>query len=312
MNCEWAKGFQPVDIRTWAALLISIGLPFVQVVPASAATLDRVRQTGKLMLGYQTDAQPFSYKGGDGQVTGYSVALCERVAEEVKAQLGVAELAIEWVPVSLEDSFGAVAQGKIDLLCAAETETLERRKQVSFSLPIFPSGTAALLRADAPAPLQDVLAGRPQSGPIWRGSPARILEAKTFSAVAGTKTESWLRGRLKDFQLDARVVPVDSYAAGIARVLDHSSDVFFGDRPILADAIAEGSSAGEVVVIDKLFTYEPIALPLARNDDDFRLAVDRALSQFFRSDEFREVYRKWFGTPDEGALAFFRQTAIPE
>ena len=312
MTCEWAKGFQRVDIKTWAALLISIGLPFAQIVPASAATLDRVRQTGKLMLGYRDDARPFSYKGGDGQVTGYTVALCEKVAEQVKAELGLTELAIEWVPVTVEDRFTAVAQGKIDLLCGSSTETLERRKQVAFSLPIFPSGTAALLRADAPVPLQDVLSGRPETGPIWRGSPARILEAKTFSAVAGTTTESWLADRLKDFQLDAKVVPVDSYAAGIARVLDHSSDVFFGDRPILADAAAEGPTAGEVIVLDRLFTYEPIAMSLARNDDDFRLVVDRALSQFFRSDKFLEVYRKWFGTPDEGVLAFFRQTAIPE
>ena len=159
MTCEWTKGFQRVDIKTWAALLISIGLPFAQIVPASAATLDRVRQTGKLMLGYRDDARPFSYKGGDGQVTGYTVSLCQKVAEQVKAELGLTELAIEWVPVTVEDRFTAVAQGKIDLLCGSSTETLERRKQVSFSLPIFPSGTAALLRADAPVPLQDVLCG---------------------------------------------------------------------------------------------------------------------------------------------------------
>ena len=213
--------------------------------------------------------------------------------------------------ITVSDGPSSVALRRVGSPCES-TKIREPSGDATAETMFFPSGTAALLRADAPAPLQDVLAGRPQSGPIWRGSPARILEAKTFSAVAGTTAESWLNGRLKDFQLDAKVVPVDSYAAGIARVLDHSSDVFFGDRPILADAAAVGSSAGEVVVLDKLFTYEPIALPLARNDDDFRLAVDRALSQFFRSDEFREVYRKWFGAPDEGALAFFRQTAIPE
>jgi polar amino acid transport system substrate-binding protein len=294
------------------AVLVSIGLPFMQVVPASAATLDRVRDTGKLTLGYLPDARPFSYKGDDGRAIGYSVALCERVALEVKAELGVAELSVEWVPVSREDRFNAVEQGNVDLLCSADTVTLERRKQVAFSLPIFPSGVAAVLRDDAPTPLKDVLTGRPAPGPIWRGSPARILEAKTFSVVAGTTSESWLAGRLKDFQLTASVVPVDSYEAGIARVLDHSSDVFFGDRPILADAAVENPSAGDLVVLDRLFTYEPIALTLGRNDDDFRLAVDRALSGFFRSDEFRDVYSKWFGTPDESVVTFFRQTALPE
>jgi polar amino acid transport system substrate-binding protein len=64
---------------------------------------------------------------------------------------------------------------------------------------------------------------------------------------------------------------VDSYDAGIKRVLDRNSDVFFGDRAILLEAAKRSPSAGDLVVLDRLFTYEPLALALARNDDDFRL-----------------------------------------
>ena len=51
-------------------------------------TLDRVRETGKLVLGYRVDARPFSYQDASGKAIGYSVALCEKVAAEVKAELG--------------------------------------------------------------------------------------------------------------------------------------------------------------------------------------------------------------------------------
>ena len=44
---------------------------------AGAATLDRIREAGKLNIGYATDARPFSYEEA-GKPTGYSVALCEK------------------------------------------------------------------------------------------------------------------------------------------------------------------------------------------------------------------------------------------
>ena len=292
-------------------LTIALGLPLLQAAPAGAATLDKIKQASKLTLGYREDARPFSFKDGSGTPTGYSIALCQQVADEVKAELGGGDLTVEWVPVTLDDRFEALAQGKVDLLCASDTVTLERRKQVSFSIPVFPSGIAAVLRSDAPRALQDVLASRPPSGPIWRASPALVLEDKTFSVVKGTTGESWLSGRIDDFQLPTKVVPVDSYDAGIKAVLDGGANVFFGDRPILMDAAAQSASAGDLVVLDKQFTFEPIALALPRNDDDFRLVVDRALSRYFTSDAFLDTYVKWFGTPDAAEVMFFRQSALP-
>jgi polar amino acid transport system substrate-binding protein len=186
-------------IQAALGLAIVLGLPLT--TPATAATLDKVRQASKLTLGYREDARPFSFNDGSGTPTGYSIALCQQVADEVKAELGGIDLTVEWVPVTLDERFDAVAGGKVDLLCASDTVTLDRRKQVSFSIPVFLSGIAAVLRSDAPQPLQDVLSSRPPSGPIWPASPAQILGDKTFSVVKGTTGESWLTGRINDFQL---------------------------------------------------------------------------------------------------------------
>jgi ABC-type amino acid transport substrate-binding protein len=296
------------------AVLASTILPLVTAATSTAATLDRVRQAGRLNLGYRTDARPFSYRDEAGKAAGYSVALCEKIAEQVKAELGLPMLAVEWVPVALQDRFRSIDEGKTDLLCGADAETLARRKEAAFSIPIFPSGIGAVLRADSPTALQDVLSQGPApSRPIWRGSPARtILEKKTFSAIAGTTSETWLAGRLAVFDLTATVAPADSYDAGIRRVLDRQSDVFFGDRPILLDAAKRSPSARDLVVLDRHFTYEPVALALARNDDDFRLIVDRTLSGLFASTAFRSLYATWFGEPDENTIDFFRTNVLPQ
>lgn len=298
--------------RIAAVAIAFISAALLPLAEATAGTLERVRETGRITLGYRADAQPFAYRDESGKATGYSVALCEKIAEQVKAELGLAALAVAWVPVTLEDRFVAVQQGRIDLLCGASTATLARMKEVSFSIPIFPGGIGALLRADAPAGLKDVLSGRPPSGPIWRGNPAQVLQAKTFSVVAGTTSEKWLAERLDTLRIDARVAPVPDYEAGIRRVLDRSSDVFFGERAIVLDAARRGPSGRNLIVLDRQFTYEPIALAFQRGDEDLRVVVDGTLSRLYASKEFGDLYANWFGKPDPETRTFFRWSARPE
>ncbi|HVR65823.1 MAG TPA: amino acid ABC transporter substrate-binding protein [Verrucomicrobiae bacterium] len=311
MQIAGSKSPQRQRVRLAAFLIASAAMALLPFAPAVAATLDQVKASGKLLLGYRADARPFSYDEG-GKAAGYTVALCEKVAETVKTELGLSAMTVEWVPVTLEDRFSALRDGKIDILCGADTATLERRKEVSFSIPIFPSGIGAILRRDAPAPLREVLAGKPAAGPVWRGSPARILNKKTFSVVKGTTGEKWLAERMQRFHVDASVSTADSYDAGIQQVLEGNSDVFFGDRPILLEAATGGSSASELILIDRLFTNEPLAIAMERGDEDLRLIVDRTLSRLFRSGEFRDLYAKWFGEPDDSTLAFYLQNALPE
>jgi polar amino acid transport system substrate-binding protein len=303
--------------RTRTAILLIAALTAISAFAApalAAGTLDRIRQNEKVMLGYRADAQPFSYRDDSGNATGYSVALCQGIADGLKTDLGLANLSIEWVPVTIDDRFSAVQQGKVDLLCGADSETLSRRKEVSFSLPIYPSGIGALLAADTPPELQEILErGSPRTKPIWRGSPAwTLLEAQTFSVVANTRAVEWLRERADDFDIDAKIVPVDSYDAGVQRLINGTSDVLFGDRAILLEAAKRNPAADSLILIDRRFTNEPIALVLARGDEDFRLTVDQKLSQLIRSDTFRSLYSRWFGEFDQSTARYFRDTVLPD
>ncbi len=281
---------------------------------ATAGTLDRVRDTGRLTLGYRADARPFSYRDESGNPTGYSVALCSRIAEQVKTELGLSTVAVEWVPVTLEDRFRAVQEGKIDLLCGAASTSLSRMKEVVVLDPDLPGrhrGASACGRFSPGCATS--CRQEPPSGPFWRAHPARVLEGKTFSVVAGTTSERWLAGRLDTFQLTAKVVPVDELrgrrAAGaepqlrrLFRRTRHPS----GYREARARRRATRPSS---IASSR---YEPMALAFARGDEDFRLLVDGALSRLFGSEEFGDFYAKWFGTPDQDARTFFRWNALPE
>jgi putrescine:ornithine antiporter len=292
-----------------AALAFLLGA----AAPASAAALDQIKAQGRIRLGYRADARPLSFKNESGQPAGYSVALCQHVATAAKADLGLAALDVQWVAVTIENRFDALKRGEIDLLCGSETVTLGRRAEVAFSLPVFPGGIGALVRADAPARLKEVLTGRPlEPRPYWRATAGQILQAQTFSVVTGATSEAWLAGRLRDFQLSASVAPVTGYEAGVRSVLDRRASVFFADRAVLLDAVKRSGAVRDLLVLERSFTYEPIALALARGDEDLRLLADRTLSRLYRSGEAAALYAKWCGEPDENALAFFSFNALPD
>lgn len=298
-----------------ASVAISAIATLVLLLSAASAshaqTLERVRSAGQLNLGYRADARPFSYWDESKAAAGYSVELCGKVADAVKAELGLPELKVEMVTVGNHERFLAVKQKRIDLLCGASTVTLSRRKEVSFSIPVFLGGIAAGLRKDAPAELRAALAGEaPQYR--TRESLRTALENRTVSVRLGTTAETWVDAEVKALNIDAAIEPAGLHGDAIAAVRSRQADVLFGDRPILLDETQRGPGAGEVVILDRYFTYEPIALALERGDEEFRLLVDRTLSGLYRSGEIAAIYKKHFGEPNEIALALFSRAAIPD
>ena len=56
--------------QTGAAVIAIILLTLAAAAPASAGTLDRVKSTGHLRLGYRADARPLSYEDESGKPAG--------------------------------------------------------------------------------------------------------------------------------------------------------------------------------------------------------------------------------------------------
>jgi ABC-type amino acid transport substrate-binding protein len=300
-----------------AAALAQGAKPSAKKAPTAATeketgTLEHIRETGTIKLGYRTDARPFSFDSAGGPA-GYSVDVCQRVPDAVKQELSLSSLKVEWVPVTVDDRFSAVQEHKVDLLCGATSVTIGRRKQVDFSVPIFPGGVGVVTRSDAPHQLRNILSGKAQEyTPTWRAVALNILREQIFGVIPGTTAEEWTKRRAKELDVRSRIDPMQNYQVGIQAVLDRKVNAFFGERAILLDAAGHNPSSKKLLVIDRLFTYEPLAFPLARDDDDFRLLVDRTLSQLYASTDFVTAYTKWFGKPDETAMDFFRWNALPE
>ena len=276
----------------------------------AGTTADRIRENNRLRLAYIPQARPFTSAAGQA-ADGYGAALCGEIASRVKADLALPQLAVEWVPVSLDTAFSTVASGNADVLCTPANASLERRRTVAFSIPAFAGGIRAVVRSDAPAALRNVLEATPSPKNVWRGSPALNLVEKTrFATVAGTSSEKWLAGRVSTFKLNTATVSVPDYASGIRFLLERKIDVFLAERDVVMAAL-DDASAQKVVILKRQLTHEPLALAVPRGDDDFRLLVDSALASAYGSPQFAATYSKYFGALDDSTKQFFSWVIPP-
>jgi ABC-type amino acid transport substrate-binding protein len=265
--------------RRWShaasvALLIIVGM----ALPAFSGSIDTIRANQTIRIAYRPDAPPFSYKEADvPEPGGYMVNLCRAVAKKLGDQLGLPSLKVAYVAVTAANRFEAIQKHDADLLCEPTSATLSRRKLVDFSIPTFVDG-ASLLTNDMSLQHLNGLAGH------------------KIGVLNGTTTEASLRRMLQEQGISAEVIPAKSHDEGLGMLEDGATSVYFGDRSVLMFLIKNLSKAPEkLLVSEDYLTVEPYALALARGDEDFRLAVDAALSHIFRSNEIIKIYDDSFG-----------------
>jgi ABC-type amino acid transport substrate-binding protein len=257
---------------------------------AAAATLDRIRDSGAIRLGYRADAKPYSYQDANGQPAGYIVDLCTEVA----AALGP-NIRPQYVRIAADARFESVLNGRVDILCDPSSVTLSRREIVDFSLPTFIDGAGVISRSNSPVRSFEDFAG------------------KRVGVLGGTTSERTLRTSLDELNLKATVVPATDHRAGLDLLSDGKVDAYFADRGIVAAMIREGDRPG-LEISKQYFSYETYALALPRGDDAFRLFVDRVLAKLYRTGKINSILEKTFGKApaDELLKAMIVINALPD
>jgi ABC-type amino acid transport substrate-binding protein len=263
---------------------------------AHAGALDHVRQDKALRIAYREDAPPFSFSDEAGVPAGFTVDLCRSVAKHIGDELNINDLKVAYVLVTAENRFEAIEGGKADLLCEPTSESLARREHVDFSIPTFVDGASLLVGADAPSDF----AG---------------LSGKKIGVLAGTTTEKSLRDTLASANIAGEVTPAKTHREGLAMLDKGEIVAYFADRAILSYLASKSSDPSKLRIAENYFSLEPYALALPHGDEEFRLAVDRALSHIYRSGEIGMVFARTFGNqmqPSDVLKTLYSVSALPD
>ncbi len=250
--------------------------------PGSAAgeltgTLKHIADTGVMQIGFREAEPPMSFLDKSGQPVGYSIDICNHIAAAVKQKIGRTDIAVEFVPVTAETRFSAIESGGTDILCGATTKTLGRSERVDFTQLTFVTG-ASLLSLDA-TKVPGIMS----------------LKGKRVAVVGNTTTIEALERVLKARLVDAEVVSVSSAAEGMAALDKGEVAAFSSDQVVLIGLAITRQDQQNYYLAEELFSYEPFALAVKRDDASFRLVADRVLSRLNRSKKINAIYGKWFG-----------------
>ena len=243
----------------------------------STSTLEQIKETETIRVGYRENEPPMSFLNNDNQPVGYSIELCNQIVKAVKSKLKNPNIAAKYVPVTASNRFEYLQKNKIDILCGATTKTLSRAEIVDFTQLSFVTGASLLSLKDSQI---DNVAG---------------LGGKKVAVVKDTTTLDNLTKALKKAGSDAKIIQVDSASAGMKAVLNGDADAFSSDQIVLIGLALTSKSGDKFHIAQEIFSYEPFALAVRRNDADFRLLADRVLSELNRGGAISLVYTKWFG-----------------
>jgi len=244
---------------------------------ADISTLEQIKKSGEIRIGYRETEPPMSFLNKDKQPVGYSIELCLHIANEVKSTLQNPNIATKYIPVNASNRFDALRDNSIDILCGSTTKTLSRSELVDFTQLTFITGAAFLSL---------------NSAKVEKFSD---LKGKKVAVVKDTTTKNVLEKNLRKKGSDAKIIVVDSAAEGVDLVVKGEVAAFSADQIVLIGLVVTHKDKKQFAVSDKVFSFEPFALAIRQNDSEFRLLADRTLARLNRSGNITKVFNQWFG-----------------
>jgi glutamate/aspartate transport system substrate-binding protein len=253
--------------------------------PAAAAaekidTLKRIRETGTILLGVREASVPFSFIDAQKQPQGYSVDLCLKVADAIKAELRMPRLDIKFVPVSSANRIPALLENKIDLECGSTTNTRDRQKQVAFAYTTFVAGIKMLAKTSSSI------------------NSIEDLRGKTVAVTKGTTSERMIKLLNDERVLKLTIIEMADHNDSFKAVADGTAVAFPMDDVLLYGLISKSAKPDDYAVVGKYLSVEPYAIMMRKDEPQLERVVNHALTDLFQSGEIRRMYTKWFATKD--------------
>jgi glutamate/aspartate transport system substrate-binding protein len=269
-------------------------------VPAAAQkapdTLARIKAAKQINVAFSGDSLPFSFVDPSGKAAGYSIDLCQKVIALVGRTVGNTDLKVRWLVGSAAERVQMVASGKADLDCANTTASQSRMEKVDFSNLIFVDGGGFLVGA---------------ATPIQKFAD---MTDKKIGVIAGTTTEMRLRAVMKERLVNATVVLVKDGNEGVAMLESGSLDAFASDKVKLVGLASQAKDPSKLAMLADDLSYEPYAFAVPRNDSNFRLVVNKALTQTYASGAIEPIFNQWLGVlgrPTPLVSAMYILSSVP-
>lgn len=233
--------------KTSSIALILVALVLLYTTVAGAATLDTVKDRGRLVCGVNGALPGFGFIGTDGKWSGFDVDYCRAIAAAVLGDGG----AVEYVPLSAGQRQTAIQTGEVDVLIRNTTWTLTRDTDwgADYVATTFYDGQGFMVRKALGVNKLEDLAG------------ASICVTK------GTTTELNLTDAMRARNIPFTPVVFEETDTVYNSYEQGRCDAVTSDKSQLASRRVVFANPDEHVILDATISKEPLG-PLTRHGDN--------------------------------------------
>jgi glutamate/aspartate transport system substrate-binding protein len=244
------------------------------------STIDKVKASGTITVGYRESSIPFSYLGGEGgKPTGFGWDICGKIVEQVRKATGRADLQVATQALTPQNRIPLIQNGTVDLECGSTTNNVERAKQVAFAVNYFYTGTRFLVKSASPV----------------KGY--ADLKGKKVVSTTGTTNFMVLRKINHEQSIGFDLVASKDHAESALLVQQGRADAFGMDDILLYGLRASSEKPADWSVVGDPIQVEPYSIMLRKDDPAFKKLVDDTVTGLMKSGEFEVLYKKWFMSP---------------
>lgn len=220
------------------------------------SALERIKESGELVMLTNAAFPPFEYLGSDNEVAGVDVEIARAIADEIGVSLKIVDMDFDGIITSIQS-------GKGDIGASGITANDERRKSVDFSINYVDAAQYIIVKEDnADINGPDDLAGK--SVGVQSGTTGDMyLTDETEAVTYRFKTAADAAMELSNGKLDA--VVVDEMPA----------------KQIVA------TYAG-LKIIDTPLTEEQYAIAIAKNSEDLKEVIDKVIGELLESGQIAQ------------------------
>ena len=244
-----------------------------------SGTLDKIKSTGGMTIGHRDASIPFSYLDDKQQPLGFSLDLCTKIVDAIKAELKMPALKVSYQPVTGATRIPLLANGTIDLECGSTTNNAERQKQIAYTYTSF------------------VTANRFISKKVDNLKTLADLKGKNVVATAGTTNLRQLTDLNAAQNLGINILTAKEHAESFLMVDTGRAVAFVMDDVLIAGMVANHPKPGQWQMSTDSLSVEPYAIMLRKDDAAFKKVADNAMASMMKNGEYQAIYTKWFMNP---------------
>lgn len=258
--------------RLFKSLALVIGLSAVGtglVFAASPTTLDKIVQSGTIVVGTDASIRPLSFVDPQtGNIEGFVPDLVRLYAQKLGVKANIMD--IRW-----DGLFPSLDTGKIDLVAANVTVTIPRTAKMDFIDPWLFTGASFMVKKDSPYQSQSDL----------NNSSVTFGETKGSVYVGIVQT---------DFP-KAKVLQFDTQADYTQALLTGRINAVVDDALVIQLSAMKGHE-DQLRVLPGSFMPQSYSFAVRSGDNELAHSLDVFFRMIKLDGEYAAIYKKWMGS----------------